>query len=399
MSIETLTSSILAKMQGIHKRQRTFFVQLIGCWLALRGRYNFENMSRQMAISSYSLRQWFGKKFDFKTFNSLLIQQATSTERIWVFDPSHIGKAGKHTPGLGYFWSGCAQAVKWGLEISGLAMVDVGAHTALHYHACQTLPEKGQTLLDYYTNLLVSQAQELKALSYYLAVDAYFAKYSFVTALTEAGIEVVTRLRSDSVLYYPYLGPKKQGRGRPQKYQGKVDVSKPDSSYFRPCLQDQDMVAYQGVVHSKALKRLIQLVIVHHFDKDGEIKSCKLYAATDTALQGIDLWLYYHQRFQVEFLYRDAKQHLGLTHCQSRNKERLWFHFNFSLTLVSLAKVAKGMLRLGIEKRVFSLQDIKTEYSNIAMIDRFICAFGLCRQTLIKIPAYQMLVNYAKILV
>ena len=37
-----------------------------------------------------------------------------------AFDPSYIYKTGKHTPGLGYFWSGCASKTKWGLEIGGV---------------------------------------------------------------------------------------------------------------------------------------------------------------------------------------------------------------------------------------------------------------------------------------
>lgn len=33
-----------------------------------------------------------------------------------AFDPSYILKAGKKTPGVGYFWSGVAGRAKWGLE-------------------------------------------------------------------------------------------------------------------------------------------------------------------------------------------------------------------------------------------------------------------------------------------
>jgi hypothetical protein len=107
MSIEALTRSILAKMQGINKWQREFFIQLICCWLALRGRYNFKNMGRQMSLSTFSLRNWFSKSWDFKAFNTHLIQTYTGLERIWVFDPCFLSKAGRQTYGLGYFWSGC----------------------------------------------------------------------------------------------------------------------------------------------------------------------------------------------------------------------------------------------------------------------------------------------------
>jgi hypothetical protein len=47
-----------------------------------------------------------------------------------AFDPSYINKSGKKTPGLGWYWSGCAGQAKWGLEIGGLAAIDLDNHTA-----------------------------------------------------------------------------------------------------------------------------------------------------------------------------------------------------------------------------------------------------------------------------
>jgi hypothetical protein len=44
-------------------------------------------------------------------------------------------------------------------------------------------------------------------------------------------------------------------------------------------------------------------------------------------------------RFQIEFLYRDGKQHTGLNDYQARGQKKLYFHFNASLTAINLAKV------------------------------------------------------------
>lgn len=43
-------------------------------------------------------------------------------------------------------------------------------------------------------------------------------------------------------------------------------------------------------------------------------------------------------RFQLEFVFRDAKQFTGLTHCQVRNKEAMAFAFNASLSSVNVAR-------------------------------------------------------------
>ena len=40
-------------------------------------------------------------------------------------EPSYLSKSGKHTVGVGYFHSGVAGGRKWGLEVTGLAAVDL----------------------------------------------------------------------------------------------------------------------------------------------------------------------------------------------------------------------------------------------------------------------------------
>lgn len=397
MSIETLTESILSKMAGIGKWQRDFFVQLVLTWLSLRGGYTFENLARQSPLSAVSYRKWFSKGFDFRAFNHLLLTEYTQKERLLAFDPSFIRKSGKHTCGLGYFWSGCAQAVKRGLQIAGIALVDVVNHTAFHYHATQTVLPAGQTLLAYYARLLTSQATQLPGLSRYVAVDAYFAKFSFINPLTQAGFHVITRLRNDAVLFYPCLGPKRAGRGRQRKYAGKVNATQPDPSCFRLCIQEQDWQAYQANLYCKSLKCLLKVVLLHTYHPDGRLRSSKLFASTDTSISGIDLWYYYHLRFQIEFLYRDAKQLLGLKHCQSRQDNRLNFQFNFSLSLISLAKIVHYLSVPLTHRGAFSLPDIKTQYANEHLLQRFFQAFGLCAHTAKKNPAYQQLLNYARI--
>ena len=46
----------------------------------------------------------------------------------------------------------------------------------------------------------------------------------------------------------------------------------------------------------------------------------------------------YRSRFQIEFLFRDAKQFTELCHCQSRNIEALYFAFNLSLSAINVAR-------------------------------------------------------------
>lgn len=59
-----------------------------------------------------------------------------------TIDPSYIKKSGKCTLYMGSFWSGCAGAVKRGLEILGIGVVDVDLHECMMLKAVQTTLDK-----------------------------------------------------------------------------------------------------------------------------------------------------------------------------------------------------------------------------------------------------------------
>jgi len=117
MSIGTLTSAILSQMSNISKRNREFFLHLMILLVSLRGRFNFMNLGHYGQFNEVTYRQHFSKGFDFMGFNQELITTHCSEERIIAFDPSYLPKSGKHTYGIGRFWSGRAQQTKKGLEL------------------------------------------------------------------------------------------------------------------------------------------------------------------------------------------------------------------------------------------------------------------------------------------
>lgn len=85
-------------------------------FLTIPNRINFLQMGRFGRSSEQRFRMNFRKKLDWISFNRTLVQGGNPNRRATAIDPSYICKSGKKTPGVGYFWSGCASAVKWGLE-------------------------------------------------------------------------------------------------------------------------------------------------------------------------------------------------------------------------------------------------------------------------------------------
>ncbi|MBN3883449.1 MAG: transposase [Nostoc sp. JL34] len=52
-----------------------------------------------------------------------------------------------------------------------------------------------------------------------------------------------------------------------------------------------------------------------------------------------EIYHFYKLRFQIEFIFRDAKQFTGLSDCQARDVKKLDFHFNASFTALNIAKL------------------------------------------------------------
>lgn len=394
MNVKTLTALILDKMPDIGKWQKNFMIHLMPLLLTIRGRHNFENLSRYGSFNEATYRARYEGKFAFECFNEQLILSMPKEERIIAFDPSYLPKSGKHTPGTSYFWSGCASATKYGLEISGFASVGLESRTAMHLYAKQTIRQEAHnSLLDYYASLVVDQRDTLKAISSTIVADGYFWREPFVNTVTAQGFTLISKLPCNAVLQYPYVGPKPKRRGRPPKYEGRVDRLRLNPAHFTPCLVEDKLVAYEGKVYVKALHRLVKCVIVHITKKDGTLRA-EAFFSTDPTMNGAKVLECYRLRFQIEFLYRDAKQHTGLTECQARSEQKIHTHVNASLTAVSLAKAAHAWPQTAQERKTFSLSSIKTQYFNEHLLHRFFSEFGIVPEPYQNSPQYQALYNY-----
>ena len=372
----TLILNMMDKLPNINKWRRMFLLETFIYFLSIRGRMNFLQLARYGKYKEQRYRQQFEKRFDFLIFNKELTLSQGSGRYAIAFDPSYVSKSGKHTPGVGWYWSGCANRAKWGLEIGGLAAIDIDNHTAFHLEAVQTLNRGDQNLSDWYAGVISERKDILKSISKYLVADAWFSKKSFADQVISSGLHLVSRLRDDADMKYLCTNTPTGKRGRPRKYTGKIDISEIDRDYFTFISGDDETTIYAGEVYCKALKRNIMLVHVTYSKTNGK-NARKLYFSTDISMDPNDVLLYYHSRFQIEFLYRDGKQHTGLNDSQARSENKLHFQFNASLTSINIAKAIHWLSIPKEERGTFSMADIKTMNHNILMLNRFFDVFGI----------------------
>lgn len=346
-----------------------------------------------------------------------------------AIDPSYISKTGRHTPGLGYFWSGCAGQAKWGLEILGLGIIDTfrhecfmlggfqspnngmvssdaidkqggyvrylagceavtdiehvksvtGATVKRPYHKSEVKaeiekenPEDEEqrfTFIDWYLHILGSMPPAVYEYTKRVVADAFFAKKNFVDGLAKLGLKLICRFRDDAALYYLYNGPKTGKPGAPKKYDGKVDVKNLNMRVFHEIDYSFDGgKCYAGVVYSKSLKQTVKVVI--WISKDGS--KHKIFFSNDLTLAGVDIVKIYRCRFLVEFEFRNAKGFASLEKCQARSNNKLRTHFNMSFTSLNCLKVAAR--ESGIP---YSISNLKTLVHGQFLMNRFIRVSGI----------------------
>jgi len=402
-AVNALIMSILQNntaFVSLQKSRKRFIVNTFWLFLCVKGKINFLQLERFGTCCEQTYREQFKEAFDFCSFNTDLIKQVVSSDTIVAFDPSFIPKAGKSTYGGSRYWSGVAKSAKWGLDICGFAVVDVTKNTALHLKAWQTPPPpeiegKEQTLLTYYASLVTDNADKFLAFSTHMVADAYFSKKPVVDAVLSVKLNFISRLRDDSHLKYKYIGQRTGLKGAPKKYTGRIDVKNLDIDYFSLDTSLENVKIYSATVYSKAFKRDIKLAVAVFLKGDEEVAR-KLYFSTDLALDGLKIVRYYRSRFQIEFLYRDAKQFTSLNTCQARSKNQLEFHFNAALTAVNLAKY-DWIKTKGEKDKAFSMSDYKTLYNNSLMIEQFISRFAINPHTVKNQKIIKELLEYGKI--
>ena len=398
---------------------------------------NFTNLGRYSAISEKTYRRHHQPSFAFVELNQHTIIQAipAAAETIAAIDCSFLPKSGKATYGLDWFYNGSASRSEKGLEISVIAVIDVAAHRGYTLSVQQTPPplgaanklsrgkgkgkNKGRQTLSRQTIAQLSevlkqlpekpkatQASELSSqpeiitrVDHYLAhlkathpyfpvglnylvSDGFYSKQKFVDGVVAQGLHLISKLRVDANLRYLYTGSQKP-KGRHRKYDGKVDQS--DLSRFT--LVDTlapDLNLYTAEVWQVSLKRRIRLALLVDTRSPSKTGLVLLFS-TNVDLDANQILNYYKARFQIEFIFRDAKQFTGLIDAQTRDPKKLDFHFNASLSALNLARYDDQLRRAqgNSERAAFSMASYKRVAFNDHLLQRFICELDL-NPTLIK---------------
>lgn len=371
--MEDVVNTILKAMSSVKKPQRTFIAALLSVLMVFHGRATYRNLGRYCDMSEKRLSRWYRRDFDFTDFNHRLLfeQLPENGNFVAAIDASFMEKSGKKTEGLASFYNGKTSQAERGLEMSLVSVIDLQANTSYSLDARQTLDHPEYSRTESYASQVKELAPRLKTLSInYLLMDAYYSKTTFIHPVIASGLHVVGKLRYDADLRWLYQG-EYHGKGRPKVYDGKVNVNTDKHRFSYEGKINDTTEIYTEVVWSKMLKRSIRLVLLCLGDK------FVLLFSTDITLEAKTLITYYRARFQIEFLFREARQHTGLTHCQSLKKEAIYTQINASLTALNLIKLQDRKTKNTDNQTVISIASWKRRKGNQHLMKRLFDKLGL----------------------
>lgn len=195
----------------------------------------------------------------------------------------------------------------------------------------------------------------------YLLLDGHFGTNSALQMARRNGLHLISKLRADSALFLPYDGPY-SGRGAPRIYGDKLNPRNIPEQYLFASEIDKEIETkkYQLRVLHKSFVEPLNVVIILKTNRENNRQSHVILFSSDVFLAAEALIDYYCLRFQLEFNFRDAKQHWGLEDFMNVSATAVTNAANLSLFMVN------------VSERV--LQEFRQEQANMSVLDLKACA-------------------------
>src|SRR5262244_2057094 len=172
----------------------------------------------------------------------------------------------------------------------------------------------------------------------YLVLDGHFGNHNTLQMARQCGLHLISKLRYDAALYFPYTGPY-AGRGPRRKYGPKVDYDHLPVQYLKETTVEGHIETrlYQMPLLHKEFVQPLNGVIIAKTNLRTQARAHVVLFSSDLALAYTPLVDYYGLRFQIEFNFRDAKQYWGLEDFMNVTPTGVTNAANLSLFMVNVA--------------------------------------------------------------
>jgi putative transposase len=370
--------------------------QVIEAMLSMSGRVTMRGLSRWSGKGgSYrTIQRLFNASLPWCQLNWLLIRQhVLDTDDVVLMSGDHVvvTKSGKMTYGLDRFFSSLYGKAVPGLCFLSLSLLSVKRRTsypvmteqvekpseALGQEPAKTKargrrgrPQGSKNrnrrevalspslrFIQEHIKRLLEQIGDAFQVVYFL-FDGELGHNDAMHMVRQVGLHLISKLRYNSALYFPYDGPY-CGRGPRRKYGQKVDYYHIPSTYLQATSMDKEIktqIYQMSLWHKKFAEMLNVVVIVKTNLTTHKIAHVVLFSS-DLTLRYDLLIDYYRLRFQLEFNFRDAKQYWGLEDFMNVNARPVYNGANLAMFMVNVSHALMRPMRA--QWSAFSVNDLK----------------------------------------
>jgi putative transposase len=172
----------------------------------------------------------------------------------------------------------------------------------------------------------------------YLLLDGHFGHHNALQMARQSHLHLISTLRCDAALYLPYTGPY-AGRGPHRKYGSKLDYHNMPEKYLKETTVEGPIHTrvYQAQLLHREFAQPLNVVIIVKTNLHTLAQAHAILFSSDLTLAYTSLVDYYGLRFQIEFNFRDAKQHWGLEDFMNVTPTGVTNAANLSLFMVNVA--------------------------------------------------------------
>jgi putative transposase len=370
--------------------------------LSMTGSVTMRSLSRWTAQGgSYrTILRFFATKLPWQQLQVKFFQTHLfnpENEYIVVGDETVVSKAGTQTFGLGRFYSGLQKRVIKGLSFFVFSLVNVNQSESLPVAVKQIIREKTEkvsaskkkkrrrkakrgrkagssnkdkTELNLSPELLRINEILLELMKLikeflkvkYLAMDGHFGHNQAVLMAMEQDLYLISKLRKDVALFEKYEG-KYSGKGKPKKYGKRVRVELMGAKYLQKSEVEGDLITnyYQGIFLHKEFGMPLNVVVIVQINVKTKKMGHAVLFSNDVDLGWEKLVKYYRLRFQIEFNFRDAKQHFGLEDFMNQTQTGVENASNVAFLMLNVsAKLLKAK-----ERNCVGINDLKSQFRGI----------------------------------
>jgi hypothetical protein len=205
----------------------------------------------------------------------------------------------------------------------------------------------------------------------YLVLDGHFGNHNALHMARQCHLHLISKLRADSALYWPYTGPY-AGRGPRRKYGDKVDYAHMPEKHLKETTVEGHIQTrlYQAQLLHKEFAQPLNVVIIVKTNLRTQARAHVVLFSSDLTLAYAPLVDYYSLRFQIEFNFRDAKQYWGLEDFMHVTPTGVTNAANLSLFMVNVSH----RLRADVRQRDpdYSILDLKADYRGYKYVEETI---------------------------